>query len=105
VEHYGPFNKRAGFFKKLTLTRLQVLIALHYILEQGRIQGEAIGAIVPPKTYESNFFHHNIVQARKQHSRHKASFSFIVLSQQCCEVYFISFTVAKPLGDLTTKYY
>jgi len=68
---------------------------------QGRIQGE----IVPPKTCESNFIHHNVLQSGKQHSRYKAKLSSIVLSQQCCEVYSISLTVAKPLWDLTTKYY
>jgi len=31
----------------------------------------AIGAIVPPKTYESYFIHHEFVQFRKQHSRYK----------------------------------
>ena len=40
----------------------------------------------------------------KQHSRYKAILSSIVLSQQCCELYF-SLTVAKPLCDLTTKSY
>ena len=37
---------------------------------QGRIQGGAIGAIAPPKPYESNFIHHNILQFRKQHTRY-----------------------------------
>jgi len=63
------------------------------------------GAIDPPKTYKSNFFHHNFVQFGNQHSRYKAILSSIVLSQQCYEVYFISLTVAKPLWDLTTWYY
>ena len=31
--------------------------------------------------------------------------SDIVLSQQCCEVYFISHKVAKPIWDVTTKYH
>jgi len=43
----------------------------------------------PPKTYESNFFHHNFVEFRKQHSRYPSILSSIVLSLQCCEVYFI----------------
>ena len=51
----------------------------------------------PPKTYESNFIHHNFVQFEKQHSRYKAILSSNVLSQQCCEVYIISLTVAKAL--------
>ena len=29
------------------------------------IQGRAIGVIAPPKTYESNFFHHDFVQFGK----------------------------------------
>jgi len=51
----------------------------------------------PPKTYESNLIHHDFVEFGKQHSRYKAILSSIVLSQQCCEVYFISLTVMKPL--------
>jgi len=47
------------------------------------IQGGAIGAIVPPKTYESNDF----VQFGNQFWRYKAILPSIVLSQQCCEVY------------------
>ena len=63
------------------------------------------GGDCPPKTYGSNFIYHNFVQFGKQHSRHTAILSSIVLSQQCCEVYFISLTVAKLLCDLITKYY
>ena len=37
---------------------------------QGWIQVWAIGVIAPPKTYESNLFHHDFVQFGKQHSRH-----------------------------------
>jgi len=47
----------------------------------------------PPKTYESNLFHHDFEQFGKQHSRCKAILPSIVFSQQCREVYFISFTV------------
>jgi len=47
----------------------------------------------PPETYESNFFYHDFVQFGKQHWRFKAILTSIVLSQQCCEVYFMSFTV------------
>jgi len=66
--------------------------------------GGAIGAI-PPETYERNFIRHDFVQYGKQHSRYKAMLSSIVLSQQCCKAYFTSLTVAKPLWDLTAKYY
>jgi len=34
---------------------------------------------------------------------YKTTLSSIVLSQECCEVYFISLTVANPLWDLTSK--
>jgi len=46
----------------------------------------AIGAIASPKTYESNFIHHDFAQFKKQHSRYKAILPSVVLSQQCCEV-------------------
>jgi len=58
-----------------------------------------------PKTYESNFIRRDFVQCGKQYSRCKAILLSIVLSQEFCEVYFISFTVAKPLWHLTSKYY
>jgi len=41
----------------------------------------AIGAIAPPKTYESNFIHHDFVQFGKQHSRFQTIFPSTVLSQ------------------------
>jgi len=67
---------------------------------QGRIQrGNR-----PHKIYESNFIHHDLLQLGKQHSRYKTIVSPIVLSQECCEVYFILLTVQKPLLYLTTKY-
>jgi len=72
---------------------------------QGHVQGGDWGDRLPPKTYKSNFFHHDFLQFRKQHSWYEAFLSSIILSQQCFEVYFISLTVAKPLWDLTTKYY
>jgi len=56
----------------------------------------------PPKTYESNFFHHDFVQFGKQHSQYKTILPSIVSSQQSCEVCFISLTVVNrldpPLG-------
>jgi len=42
-----------------------------------------------PKTYKSNFFHHNFVQFGKQHSRLKANLSSTVLPQQCCELQWV----------------
>ena len=51
----------------------------------------------PPKDYESNFMHHDFVQLGKQHSRYnKDILPSIVLSQPCCEDYFMSFTVVNP---------
>jgi len=47
----------------------------------------------PHKIYESNFTHYDFVQFGKQHSRYQAIIPLIVLSQQCCRVYFISLTV------------
>jgi len=67
--------------------------------------GSIQGGDLPPKTYESTFIHHDSVQFGKQHARYKAIMPSIFLSQQCCEVYFISLAEAKPLRDLTTKYY
>jgi len=63
---------------------------------QGRIQVVRFWRLAP-KTYVGNFIHHCFVQFRKQHARLKAILSSIILSQQCCEVYFISLTVAKPI--------
>jgi len=64
---------------------------------QGPIQSMAIGEIVPHKSSESIFTHYDFLQFRKQHVRYKTISSSIVLSQQFCEVFFISLTVAKPL--------
>jgi len=55
-----------------------------------------VGAIAPAETYESYFIHHDFVQFGKQYSWCKVTFSAIVLSQQCCEGYFISFAVVNP---------
>ena len=69
------------------------------------VRGESKGGDRPPETYESNFIRHNFVQFGKLHSLHMAILSSIVLSQQCCEAYFISLTVATLLWVLATKYY
>jgi len=64
----------------------------------------------PPKNYESNFFHHDFVQFGKHHSRYKAILQSIVLSQQCCDVYFIflvvvtSEPVMRPDCQILLKY-
>jgi len=63
------------------------------------------GQCPPPKTYESNLIRREFVQFGKQHSRCKVILLSIVLSQEGCEVYLIYLAVAKPLWDLTGKYY
>jgi len=72
------------------------LISTVVTCAQGWIQGGRLGRSLPPKTYESNFFHHDFEQFGKQHSRYKAILPSIVLSQQCREAYFIFFTVVNP---------
>jgi len=54
--------------------RVKRFMNVHLHCIRGRIQGGAIGAIAiaPPKTYESNFIHHNFEQFGKQHSRYQA---------------------------------
>jgi len=54
------------------------------------------GCIATLKTYESNFIHHDFIQSCKKHSRYNVILLPIVLSQQFCEVYFISLTIANP---------
>jgi len=67
-------------------------------MEHGLMAGTDQGgeAIALPKTFESNFIHHDFERFRKQHLRYKAILPSIVLSQQCCEVCFISLTVVNP---------
>ena len=59
----------------------------------------------PPKTNESNFIHHDFAQFGKQYSRYKGILPSTVLSQQCCEAYFISLAVVNPWWYLTKKFY
>jgi len=66
-------------------------------LMQVRIQGGGDWGDAPLKTFESNFIHHDILQFEEQHLRYKTILPSIVLSQNCCEVYFIPPTVTKPL--------
>jgi len=68
---------------------------LHWTWRKSGSRG-AIGAIGPPKTYESNFIHHDFVQFGKQHSRCKTIFPSIYLSQQICEVHVVSLTAENP---------
>jgi len=67
------------------------------VVRGGSKGGEGAWDDLPPETYEGNFIHHAFVQFGKQHLRCKVIVPSIVLSQQCCEVCFISLeTVAKP---------
>ena len=59
--------------------------------------GRGDWAVRPPKTYESNFIRRDFVQFGKQHSRYGDILLSVVLLQECCAVYFITHTVAKPL--------
>ena len=80
-------------WRALLYTTTQKLIYFHTCFQQktfitrlsyaGADPGEAIA---PPKTYKSNFIHHEFVQFGKQHSRYKVILPSNVLSQQCCEV-------------------
>jgi len=63
---------------------------------RGRSSGGDWGDRPPPKTYESNFIHHDFVQFGKQHSQYKAILPSIVFSQQGCEVYSTSPAVVNP---------
>jgi len=56
------------------------------------------GAIAPLKTYESNLIQHDLFcTIQKTAFAIQVILSSTVLSQPCCEVYFISLTVVKPL--------
>ena len=72
-------------------------LVIYDLCIQGRIQGGAIVAIAPLKPTNVTLFTIILISFGKQHSRLKATLSSIVLSQQCCEVYFISLTVTKLL--------
>ena len=50
----------------------------------------------PLKPKKVSFFHHDFVEFGRKHSRYKGILPSIVLSPQCCEVYFISLTVVNP---------
>jgi len=61
-------------------------------LSKSFLSKKAIRVIARPQTYESYFVHHDFLQFGKEHSQFKAILPSIVLSQQCCDVYFISLT-------------
>ena len=93
--------------KKILLRRSEIMVATYTCKQQGSQlshiasayyferthapRGRSRGVEPPLKIYKSNSFHHDCVQFEKLHS-HKAILPSIVLSQQCCEVRFISLT-------------
>jgi len=62
---------------------------------QGRNKGGRLERLTL-LNYENDFIHRNFVQFGKQLSRYKAILPSIVLSQQCCEVIFISLRAVSP---------
>ena len=88
--HCIPAQKFLSLSAELNHNRSPLVL---YCDKQGRIQW---GSDCPPKPKKVTYFHHDFVEFGKKHSRHKAIWSSIVLSQQCCEVYFISLTVVNP---------
>jgi len=69
------------------------------------VRGGSMGLSHPRKLAKVALSAMIFLQFGKQHSRWKAILSCIALSLQCCEAHFQSLAVAKPLWDLTTKYY
>jgi len=77
--------------------RTNNFLNIRYVVVTTRADpGGVFGAIAPHKTYKSNFIHHNFAKFTKQHLRYKAILTSIVMSQQCCEVYFICLTIVNP---------
>jgi len=106
---------------KLLTTALADVLRLQIRCHQSRIQGggrlERSYRLKPTKVTLFTILFYNsenniskpipnkcfVMFAMSHCSRYKAIMSSIALSQQCCEVYFIS--QAKPLWDLTNKSY
>ena len=66
----------------------------------------AIGAIAPPKTYESNFVHHYFVQFEKQHLRIRCHFVVhCFVTGVFGSILHFCYSIAVLLWDLTAKYY
>jgi len=80
------FNRKypSGAEKNKEIVRKQKVDEKCKGLLAGADPGGAIVTIAPPKTYISNFVHHDILQFGKQHSRYKTILPSTVLSQQCC---------------------
>ena len=66
----------------------------------------AIGAIAPPKTYESNFVHHYFVQFEKQHLRIRCHFVVhCFVTGVFGSILHFCYSIAVLLWNLTAKYY
>jgi len=70
-------------------------------LRRGADPGERFGRSLLLKLMKITI-HHDFLQSGKQHSRYKANLPSIVLSQLCCEVYFIPLTVVNTQRDSAT---
>jgi len=79
-------------------------IPYHFYLVLPRSRHERLSR---SKTYGNNCVHHDLYNStiRKTAFATLGYFASPVLSQQCCEVDFISVTVVNPRWDLTTKNY
>jgi len=71
--------------------------------ESALIAGRFQGVIDPLKPTKVTAFTMIFVQFGEHHSRYKATLPSIVLSQQCCEEYFISLAVVNTQWDFSTK--
>ena len=66
------------------------------LVKTGANPGGAIQAIAPPKTYELTLFTMSVYNSENSIPNTRPILSSIVLSQKCCEVYFISLKVVNP---------
>jgi len=88
IASYGPSSKNCPG-PAYPLIRL-CLYSQVYAGADPEIQ---IGAIITSKNLRNSFFHHDFVQFGKQNLRYKVILTSTALSQQCCDVYFMSLTV------------
>ena len=98
---YANVTNRDGNYLGKTAFRAVLSAVISLSWKQTRMLRNRSGS----KTYVSNFTHHDFVQIGKQHSWYKAILSSIVLSQPCCEVYFIFLTVVNSKWDLTNNHW
>jgi len=91
----------------LQLSLLRPLLASQQNYTSAAIRGDPGGVTIPQSPplmpHASNLVDHYFIQFGKQHSRYKAILPSVVLSQQCCEVYFISPTAVNLQWDLQQR--